>query len=353
MFRSALIRLTAWYLVIIVAISVVFSAVLYQVLTHELDAGFRRQSVVLRNPAASRPVGDLDDFERLRGEQLDQTKHRIIDNLLLLNLAILVLGAGASYLLARRTLHPIRDAMDAQSRFTADASHELRTPLAAMRAETEVALRGKRLDRKDVRQLLASNLEEIGKLEALSAALLKLAEYGNGIPPDAAKPVTVRELLTEAKRRVAALAKRQKVTIAVPTASAAGQSVAGDRQSLVELFVILFDNAIKYGRAGMAVTVTTAVSGNHVVIAVEDRGIGIKASDVPRVFDRFYRADVSRSGRNVAGYGLGLSLAKQIVEVHHGKIELASAPDRGTTVTVTLPAASAVPAQRRVSAPRA
>ncbi len=335
MFRSALIRLTAWYLVIIVAISVVFSAVLYQALGHDLDVGFRRQSEFFRNPAIPRPPGDFDDFERLRSEQLEQTKHRIVDNLLLLNLAILLFGAAASYLLARRTLHPIQQAMDAQSRFTADASHELRTPLAAMRAETEVALRGTRLTGSQVRELLSSNLEEIGKLETLSGALLKLAQYENGLPSEARQSLKVHELLTEANRQVSRLAVRQGVTVQL---TASKPRVSGDRQSLVELFVILLDNAIKYSHPKSAVTIGVAAEANQVRVTVTDEGIGIKASDLPRVFERFYRADVSRSNRNVPGYGLGLALAQQIVGIHRGKIDVASSPGGGAVFTVTLPA---------------
>lgn len=336
MFRAATIRLTAWYLVIIMLISLLFSVVLYQALSAELDRGYRRQSDVLRTPLqpSPQPFFDRARFESLRREQLQTTKRHIEQNVLFINLAIFLLGAGASYLLARRTLRPIQETLDAQSRFTADASHELRTPLAAMRAEIEVALRGQRLTGDGARALLGSNLEEIGKLEALSAALLKLADYQNGIPEAAKKPIRVRELLAEAEKKVAGLAKRHQVTISAATGNL---RVIGDRASLVELFVILLDNAIKYSSEGTAVKIKGVEEGHMVRVTVADQGIGIKASDIPHLFSRFYRADTSRSKRNVPGFGLGLSLAERIVETHKGKISVTSTPNQGSTFTVMLP----------------
>jgi signal transduction histidine kinase len=116
--------------------------------------------------------------------------------------------------------------------------------------------------------------------------------------------------------------------------------VSGDFWSLVELFAILLDNAVKYSPEGSAVT----VSGGHekdrrLTVSVSDQGVGIAAADLPHIFDRFYQADRSRSKDHSTGYGLGLSIAQKIVELHQGSIEVSSQLGHGTVFTVTLPAA--------------
>ena len=167
MFSSASFKLTAWYLAIIMAISLFFSYSIYVASSREVRSGLQQQTVYIHNIFVDQFSPD-NDLELLRAQQLALINQRILSNLIVLNLGVLVLGGGASYLLARRTLKPIQNAMEAQSRFTADASHELRTPLTAMKTEIVVSLRDKALGVGEARELLASNLEEIGKLEALS-----------------------------------------------------------------------------------------------------------------------------------------------------------------------------------------
>jgi signal transduction histidine kinase len=110
----------------------------------------------------------------------------------------------------------------------------------------------------------------------------------------------------------------------------------GDQTKLTELLVILLDNAVKYSHDGGQVSLTAQSTGKQVILKVVDSGIGISAEDMPHVFNRFYRADQSRSSSGVTGFGLGLAIAKQIVDRHHGQIHLTSELGHGTTVTVTL-----------------
>ena len=107
-------------------------------------------------------------------------------------------------------------------------------------------------------------------------------------------------------------------------------SILGDKESLTELFVILLDNAIKYSPAKSTINISVHKFDGHVEIKIKDRGIGIKASDLPHIFDRFYRADHSRNKEKVSGYGLGLSIAKNIVDLHSGTISANSKPGKGS-----------------------
>lgn len=328
--KSAVVNLTLWYLGLIMILSVGFSLVLYRVSSDELSRGLRRQGAYLN---LSRLPAQFDTLQEFRTYQLELELAQVRRNLIFFNLLTLFLGGAASYLLARHTLHPIEEALERQSRFTADASHELRTPLTAMQTETEVALRDPKLTREQAIDLLQSNLEEVGKLRALSDGLLRLAhQNGNDLPQE---QINLEHVVAAAVSRVSKSAEHKKVKLQVNTANAA---IRGDLESLTELVVILLDNAIKYSSPNTAVTIKALRQGRVASVIISDQGIGIKASDLPHIFDRFYRADSSRSKLQVDGYGLGLSIAQQIVQLHQGSIDAKSTPNLGTTFTVKFPA---------------
>ncbi len=333
MFRSATFRLTMWYVALLMAISIVFSGIIYNLSIREIAAGFRNYNSGLRTFPRFREALPPELFT-VQQQQFDAARTRLETRLINLNLVILVVSGGVCYLLARRTLHPIENALEAQSRFTADASHELRTPLTAMKTEIEVSLRDPKLSLKETRALLASNLEEISKLESLSNGLLKLAQ-NNGQSPKS------RVNLAKVSRQALERVEKTRAAKALSIEDKIGPlKVRGDEASLVELLVILLDNAIKYSPPDTVITLSAEQQGHTIVLSVADQGAGIKASDLPYIFDRFYRADTARS-KQVDGYGLGLSIAEQIVNSHGGHIGVKSAPGRGSVFSVKLPVAPA------------
>lgn len=333
--RSAAFQLTLWYLGIIMVLSGLFSFALFRVSYDQMSANVDHQRMAIeRLPVPLGLESRRDDYIQALTDQLDDSRRRLLFQLISLNLATLVLGGGAAYWLARRTLTPIQDAMEAQGRFTADASHELRTPLTAMRSEIEVALRGKQLTAADARNLLGSNLEEIAKLEALSAGLLRLARFENGLDDGSISEVPVREIFEGAIDRHQAQLSKRHIDIEVQSGD---EEVAGDRASLIELIAILLDNAIKYSPDKSTITLASRPSGQQVRLSVADQGVGVKASDIPFIFHRFYRADRSRSKDHVEGYGLGLSIAKRITDIHRGEISVESIAGEGSTFRIKLP----------------
>jgi signal transduction histidine kinase len=334
MFHSATLKLTLWYLAIVMAISVMFSGVLYSVTTHELNRGLRNET-----QRFYRQIPDdfqLDPrFKPLRPDARP-SEHRILVQLIALNTFVLI-GAGfASYYLARRTLEPIEAAHEQQKRFTANVTHELRTPLTAIRMESEVALLDAKNTAPQLRGIITSNLEEVDKLEALINNLLRLANLEANEVQEQFAPVDTKTTASAAIEQVKKIAEAKSVTLGANLKSA---TVLGDRETLTQLLVILLDNAVKYSSAGSTITTTTAGKGDHVTLTVSDQGSGIDAETLPHIFDRFYRADSSRNKEQITGFGLGLSIAKTITELHHGTIELTSKPGKGTTATVTLPKA--------------
>lgn len=331
MFHSAALKLTLWYLAIIMLISVLFSFSLYHVSSGEIGRNVNRQISYFNNLLG--PV-ESQSYGRLRQRQLSEDLTKIKAKLVLFNFIVLLGGASASYWLARRTLDPIEQALEAQSRFASDASHELRTPLAAIQAENEVALRDKSLTKAEAIVVIKSNLEEVGKLKTLSEGLLRLAA-GNG-KIENLQSIKLKPLLETAVERYRKAASAKNIRIII---TAGDQTIIGDQDSLIELFSVFIDNAIKYSPAGKDVRVSAKRQGNKVAVKIADNGIGIKQSELPHIFERFYQTEASRHKDQPGGYGLGLAIAKNIVEAHQGHIQVTSVQGKKTAFTVFLPAA--------------
>lgn len=331
MFRSAALKLTFWYLAIIVALSIGFSLALYSLSSDDLTRNARRQVSFFK---ANLTPDDFTTYVRLREKQLHEDLGHIRDNLLIFNLIVLLTGGAASYGLARRTLRPIEESLEAQTRFAGDASHELRTPLAAMQTEIEVALRNPSLTKALAIKLLQSNLEEVAKLKALSDGLLRLSTTESKQVFD--QEVPLKKVVEKAAERWDKIASTKKITIKTELSDV---RTYGDEQSLVDLVSILLDNAIKYSPKNSEVSIRVYRKDKNAYVSISDKGIGIKAEDLPRIFERFYRTDSSRSKKHTGGYGLGLAIAKKIADLHGGSIEVKSARERGATFTIQLPAA--------------
>jgi heavy metal sensor kinase len=233
------------------------------------------------------------------------------------------------------TLMRLESSFAQMRRFTADASHELRTPLTAMRSVGEIGLRGRR-DGVAYREVIGSMLEEVDRLSLLVDRLLTLSRADSGESVLSRDRVDLRELAEEVSTQLGVLAEEKQQSLTVEAGSPS--MCLGDRMVLRQALLNLVDNAIKYSPVGgqIAVRVSTTVAG-MAVLDVSDTGPGIPADLRPRVFDRFYRADRSRSRENGGGTGLGLSIARWAVEVNGGQLTLESSDGTGATFRITLP----------------
>lgn len=337
MFQSARIKLTAWYVLIIMLISVLFSVVIYTSINRELER-FRyiRQLRLEREQAGlfTPPPSPFPDNSDLNPEEYVSAEKRLAFILFLINMSILGLSAIASYFLAGKTLRPIKIMVDEQNQFITDASHEFRTPLTVLRSEIEVNLRDKNLTLPDAKSLLSSNLEEVARLQSLSNNLMELAQYqniNNAIP---LQKLSLLDIAKNAVKKITPLAQLKNIKIINKVKNYA---IKGNEQSLTELFIILLDNAIKYSHEKTKIYITSHKTDHHIGIAIEDQGIGMNKADMSHIFDRFYRADKSRTKEKTSGYGLGLSIAKKIVESHKGTIQVESRLSKGSVFTITLP----------------
>lgn len=325
----AVIKLSLFYVLILMTISIAFSISFYNISTNEIGRGLGRQSRAI-GMMGSDPI--FDQIEQIRNDQMQESQNHITLNLIYFNLLILLISSLSSYFFAKKTLEPIEKAMEEQNRFTADASHELRTPLTAMKTEIEVALRDRKLNFAESKKLLESNLEEIEKLESLSNALLKLAK--NDSSKLTLDTINLEETIIAAYERIESLADSKSIEFENKLFAV---ELKGDYSSLVELFVILLDNAVKYSPSNSKVEIQMERQDNILTTKIKDRGVGVKASDLPYIFNRFYRADSSRNKEKISGYGLGLSIAKQIVDLHNGSITATSKAGQGSEFIVKLP----------------
>ena len=326
-FGSATVRLTGWYMLILTLLSLFFSGIVYNIAANELHrpVGPSQQDQTV----FSNNTGTLSYFEDWRQEREKEGKTRLVTSLVIFNVAVIATGGLASYYLARRTLHPIEEALEAQTRFSSDAAHELRTPLAVMQSEIEIGLRDKKISATAQRELLESNLDEVERLRLLTDRLLMLSNYKNV----EVTQTLLDDVVTEAINRVVPLAQAKKIGI---DSTVGKQKAVANADVLTDTLVVLLDNAIKYSPKKATVTISAKEQGKHVALHVTDTGHGISAEDLPHIFDRFYRADMSRSKVNVEGHGLGLSIAKRSVEAMGGEISVVSAPKKGTTFTIRL-----------------
>lgn len=334
MFHSTRLKLTAWYLLIIMFISIVFSVVVYVDVNRELVRFEHFQAI--RQERMKEDFGELKlpPISLAVDEQLiREARARLIANLIILNVCIIGGSGVAGYFLAGRTLNPIKKMLDDQSRFVGDASHELKTPLTSLRSEIEVYLRSKKNTLKDANQILKSNLEEVIRLQSLTDSLMELTSFENTGLKATFEKIQLVDIISEAIKNVEPLAKGKKISIINKTVKI---SLSGNEKSLVRLFTILLDNAIKYSTQNKKVTITSSVSNDVSYIKVSDQGIGIGNEEIDRIFNRFYRIDKSRNSLSVPGYGLGLSIAQEIANRHNGTISVKSSQG-GSVFTVEMP----------------
>jgi heavy metal sensor kinase len=331
-----------------------------RVMVREINAGGDRYRIQVAAP--------MDDFN----DAIDRFEWVV----LLLSPLVLILASGGGYWLSRRALAPVdqitRAAQDINSnnlakrldvpqsgdelqrlsqtlnsmlerleasfnritQFTADASHELRTPLALMRTTTEVSLRTSQ-SVSDYREAQQEVLAELEKTSSLVEKLMLLARADAGVETLQHTPVNLGECLHDACKDGKILADAKQLTF-MEAIESSELFVEGDSQALHRLFLILIDNAVKYTPTGGSITVGLMRSDNSALAEFRDTGIGISANDLPNIFERFYRADKTRS-REFGGVGLGLSIARWVTEAHKGSIEVQSTAGTGSVFRIRLP----------------
>ena len=245
---------------------------------------------------------------------------------------------GIAWWLSSWALRPVERAWEQQRRFVADASHELKTPLAVILANTQILLTHEGVSKEALRWVESTN-DEAGHMKALVGDLLQLARADETVAGEATgafhkEQVDLSEMVEAASLEFDAVAFERGCLIDEQVSE--GITVNGDREWLSRLVRILIDNAIKYAAQDSTVTVVLREEAGHTRLSVHNVGNPIDPEDLPHVFERFYRSDKARERAAEGGFGLGLAIAKGIVDAHNGKISVSSSEAEGTTFTVTL-----------------
>jgi signal transduction histidine kinase len=251
--------------------------------------------------------------------------------LVLGGLAVLLAATAFGYLYAGRALIPIRESLRRQREFAADASHELRTPITVIRASADYLRRSAATAAPEAAAAVDDISAESERLTRLVEELLLLARADSGVLELRSEAVDLTDVAGDALRGLGRLAEERGVRLELDGVPA---PVAGDPERLRQLVAIVVDNAVRHSPSGAAVRVAVARDTRSAILSVADAGPGIRADDLPRVFDRFFRAADAPTG----GSGLGLSIASWIARRHHGRLTAANGPTGGAIFTLTLPA---------------
>ncbi len=281
--------------------------------------------------AALRPINHITETAQKIGEDRDFSQ-RVAYNgptdelgRLTSTVNVMLTELQAAFSHAERTL-------DAQRRFAADASHELRTPLTTIRGNLELLRREPPISEDDHNEVVTDIIDECERLIRLVNDLMVL-QRADAEWPLTSERVAIKPVINEICRQ-ARLIDTNRVIVCQGIDDVA---IAGSRDALKQVILILIDNAIKYTPANEQVVVSTSTTPLWVHITVHDSGDGIDAGLLPHIFERFYRGDLARRG---TGVGLGLAIAKALVEAQRGRIEVSTEAGVGTTFTVILPRAT-------------
>ena len=344
MFKNARLKLTFWYLLIIASISFLFSFTIYRFLNNEIDRFSDAQRVRLERRIERRfpdevirkfpaPPPDFSDPDIVK-----ETKMRIILVLVGVNGAVIVVSGFLSYFLSGKTLQPIKEVFEKQDRFVGDASHELKTPLTSLKTSMEVALRDKNLTLAESKKVLMENIEDVDRLTSLADSLLEMSKIDSQKDHLNLDIVPAKDIVNNAIKTVAPQASLKKITLLKKVGNT---KITVDTEKMKRVLVIVLDNAIKFSQSNTSVSVSTSKSANYFTFCVTDHGPGIDSQYSSKIFDRFFRSDTSRTKSSSNGFGLGLSIAKSLVDQHQGKIKVKSSPGKGSSFYISIPIISA------------
>lgn len=253
-------------------------------------------------------------------------------------LAVLVplaLGTIAltGWMLGGRAMQPIRRSYQQLQQFTADASHELRTPIAGILNHAQVGLM-EPVDPQEQHDRLQTIVGVAESMSLLVSQLLFLARHEGKLSPEMRKPVDLVPLVQPMLENYAVQLQSKQQTLHAEMPES--MTVLAEPDLLRQAITNLLTNAHRYTPQGGTIAVRLAAVNRWAVLQIKDNGTGIKAEDLSRIFDRFFRADRVRS-RQTGGFGLGLAIARQIVEAHDGEITVQSTPNQGSTFAIRLP----------------
>lgn len=285
---------------------------------------------------------EYEIHEELAGfpkKQIEKTINELERNAFFIGVGAAVVSASLSYFLAGLTLKPIKETIQNQERFIADASHELRTPISIIKTNLEVALLDReKLTREEALSCLESALDDVNRASRLINNLLTLVRSEKKISPDFSQ-LDISHLVVEIAAEIEKKALSKNINFIVEPTNMPPMVVYGNRDDLEEMFLNVLENAVTYTKPGGSVTLfIEKTSSGLIQFQFKDTGIGIAEDDLKDVFKPFFKGASSRLTQESRSHsGLGLTIVKEIVKKHKGSVEIKSKLGQGTTVKVLLP----------------
>lgn len=322
MIKSAVMKMTLWYVVLTMALSLSFSVVIYHYAADELSEGLHSQYSELQ--------ASSHHHIKYSGQEFAFWSERLMMVFVYFNLTVLILASTISYFLAKKTLRPLEESHNAQIRFTALASHELRTPLTAMRADTESILMNHSDDAVLLKRTLNANLADLERLELLANHLLEVSRIRTK-KTDNYQKFDLVEIMNSSIEQAKRVYPSKKLVINFKHQPL---YIFGDPMAMQLVISTILDNSIKYSGTKPQIDIRLVRHSQSIEINIKDNGMGITKGDLPYVFKPFFR---SNNLNSLNGYGLGLSIAKEVIESHKGKIKITSPNQKGTVVEIILP----------------
>lgn len=315
-FRRARLRLTLLYIGLFALVLIVFSIVFYLAFVTVLEPAFDIAPELSNTQAAE--------------VAFQTTIERIAVALAVADLAAVAVVGGVAWILATRTLVPIREAHQRQQRFVADASHEMRNPLAAIKSTAEAALAGQG-SVAELRTALTAVVDSTDRLTRLTNDLLTLARSDGALVEHRVERCDLSVVVAETVEQYRAIDSGRR---AVRATFVADLPIAADPDEIGRIVRNLLDNAFSHGGPGVHVTVATRAGDRDVVLQVADDGPGIAGADLDQIFEPFYRAGPHPASH---GSGLGLAIAADLAKRNGGRMTVTSIPGSGSAFRLVLP----------------
>jgi len=315
LFKKARYKLTAYYVGIMIIILAIFSSALIHIIELNLRETLKGRIIITEE--GKNPIEEANKVIEIVVYSIDGV--------------LLLIVASSSYFLAGKTLRPIKESLDAQKKFSADASHDLRTPLAIITTESEVVLQNEGSQKKDFRDVVKSNLEEAQKMSKLVDDLLLISRGENENAPVFVS-VDLHNFIEKIVLKMEPQAKNNELNLEIDEYKKILVKI--DQNNFERAISNILQNAIYYTKIG-GIKIILTEDGKDAHITISDTGVGISEEELPFVFDRFYKAEHSR--HDESGSGLGLPIAKQIIERQGGTIKINSIMGVGSAVSIVIP----------------
>jgi signal transduction histidine kinase len=329
-YQKERVKLTVLYFGIILFIVVIFSSLVL----HSQNEQFKRFDKFNESVRRAPPPLQSDPLDRLARENIERVetivkaiKRENLKSILILDIPLLAFASMLSYYLSGRTLEPILYTLEKQKRFVSDASHELKTPLTSIKTEAEVLNRSQKSTLEEYKEFTTNVIEDVNRLDDLVKMLLDIDRTGHRALKIEKTRVDLVKVVNESITEFKSIADKRNISLSL-NSEKSKLLFNTDKKILQRLISIFIDNAIKYNKDEGSVEITILGSKKESpVIQIKDTGIGISKKDLPRIFDRFYRAS---EDRNEKGFGLGLSIAEQLAKELGIEIDVKSKVGEGT-----------------------